>query len=88
MWSQTVVDIHPSQKVMTTTRLVPKNSDEVEDVYDTTANFMASGDANDASLLEDGDYDIYDTYDLDGLNNVQRALCEAFDINLRGKLRR
>ncbi|GJZ68508.1 RNA-directed DNA polymerase, eukaryota, reverse transcriptase zinc-binding domain protein [Tanacetum coccineum] len=63
-------------------------SDEVEDVYDTTANFMASGDANDASLLEDGDYDIYDTYDLDGLNNVQRALCEAFDINLRGKLRR
>ncbi|GJX83216.1 hypothetical protein Tco_0332697, partial [Tanacetum coccineum] len=44
------------------------DSDEVEDVYDKTANFMASGGANDASLLEDEDYDIYDTYDLDGLN--------------------
>ncbi|GKA35717.1 hypothetical protein Tco_0722208 [Tanacetum coccineum] len=64
------------------------DSDEVEDVYDETANFMASGDANDASLLEDEDYHIYDTYDLDGLTKEQQAIYEAYDINLRRKPRR
>ncbi|GKF84812.1 hypothetical protein Tco_0249710, partial [Tanacetum coccineum] len=59
-------------------------SDEVEDVYDETTNFMSSGGANDGGLLEDEDYDIYDTYDLDGLTNEQRAVCEAYDINLVG----
>ncbi|GKB06880.1 ribonuclease H-like domain-containing protein [Tanacetum coccineum] len=43
------------------------NSDSnsnVEVAYDETAQLMASGGANDASLYEDEDYDIYDNYDI------------------------
>ena len=61
------------------------DSHEVKDLYDETANFMASVGANDVSLLEDEDFDIYDTYDLDGLTNEQLAFCEAYDINTRRK---
>ncbi|GKB46540.1 hypothetical protein Tco_0897293 [Tanacetum coccineum] len=46
------------------------DNDEVDHVYDETKNFMASGGVNDTSLLEDKEYDIYDTYDLDGLTKV------------------
>ncbi|GJS75844.1 hypothetical protein Tco_0725725 [Tanacetum coccineum] len=45
--------------------LVDSDSEsDVEVAYDDTAQFMASGGANDASLYEDEDYDIYDTYEL------------------------
>ncbi|GJY40201.1 zf-CCHC domain-containing protein [Tanacetum coccineum] len=54
--------------------------------YDETAQFMAGGCANDASLLEDEDYDMYDSYENEvfGLTKEQLALCETFDINLQG----
>nr|GEZ49679.1 hypothetical protein [Tanacetum cinerariifolium] len=69
---------------------------KVEDVHDDTARFLTSlsnraGEgANDASLLEDDDYDIYDGYDndaYDGLTEDQLALCDAYDILLRGRVR-
>ncbi|GJW21402.1 hypothetical protein Tco_0032024, partial [Tanacetum coccineum] len=50
--------------------------------------FMDSGGSNDGGLLEYEDYDIYDTYDLDGLTNEQHAVCEAYDIYQRRKSRR
>nr|GFC38490.1 hypothetical protein [Tanacetum cinerariifolium] len=36
----------------------------VEVAYDETAQYMASGGANDASLYDDEDYDIYNTYNI------------------------
>ncbi|GKE70057.1 hypothetical protein Tco_1528129 [Tanacetum coccineum] len=33
----------------------------VEDIYNETAQYMASGGANDASFLEDEDYDTHDS---------------------------
>lgn len=43
---------------------------------------MASVGAYDVSLLEDEDYDLYDTYDLEGLTKEQHAY------NLRSQFRR
>ena len=69
------------------------NSD-VEDVYDDTAHFMASsskrasgsGGANEASLREDEDYDMYDGFEVYAyeLTEEHKAFCEAliFVVNL------
>ncbi|GKG30255.1 hypothetical protein Tco_0420153, partial [Tanacetum coccineum] len=54
---------------------VDSNSD-VEVAYDETAQFMASGRANDAILYEDEDNDIYDTYDIKGLSKQELTLYE------------
>nr|GEV03874.1 ethylene-responsive transcription factor CRF4-like [Tanacetum cinerariifolium] len=59
-----------------------------EVAYDETAQFMASGDANDASLYEDEEYDMYDTYDIKGLTKQELALNDMIDINSRGHSRR
>ncbi|GJW75794.1 retrotransposon protein, putative, ty1-copia subclass [Tanacetum coccineum] len=59
----------------------------MEDGLSVISNKLAGGCANDASLLEDEDYDIYDDYE----NNVydlleeQLAFCDAYDICLRGR---
>ncbi|GJU95988.1 retrovirus-related pol polyprotein from transposon TNT 1-94 [Tanacetum coccineum] len=48
------------------TGLKPKYSDsDVEVAYNETAQFMANGGTNDASLYEDEVYDIFDTYDIE-----------------------
>ncbi|GKB67884.1 hypothetical protein Tco_0929296 [Tanacetum coccineum] len=65
--------------------VIDDNESDMEDVCDETAQFMARGGANDASLLEDEDYDIYDGYDLEGLSKEELAFCEAMDFNLRGR---
>ncbi|GKD23314.1 hypothetical protein Tco_1225017 [Tanacetum coccineum] len=60
------------------------------------AQFMASlsnrsgGGANDASLLEDEDYDIYDGLENDDydISEEQLTFCDAFDITLRGRVRK
>nr|GEW92900.1 hypothetical protein [Tanacetum cinerariifolium] len=57
------------------------NSD-VEVVYSQTAHFMTGRCANDASLYEEKDYDIYDTYDIHGLTIQELSLCDMMDINL------
>ncbi|GJU50854.1 hypothetical protein Tco_1220409 [Tanacetum coccineum] len=44
--------------------------------------------ANDASLYEDKDYDIYDTYDIEGLTKQDLEFCDMMDINLCGRSRR
>ncbi|GJT61910.1 hypothetical protein Tco_1005443 [Tanacetum coccineum] len=57
----------------------PVNADsnsDVEVAYDETAQFMAIGGANDASLYEDEDNDIYDTYDIKGLSKQELTLYE------------
>ncbi|GJV05278.1 hypothetical protein Tco_1338847 [Tanacetum coccineum] len=54
---------------------------DVEDIYDETAHFMASGCANDASLYEEDDYDIYDNYDIKGLSKSNWCFV---DIRIRG----
>ncbi|GJT98622.1 reverse transcriptase domain-containing protein [Tanacetum coccineum] len=67
------------------------NSDsdsDVEVAYDETAQFMASRGVNDASLNVDEDYDIHDTYDIEGLMKQDLAFCDMMDINLRGRDRR
>ncbi|GKB08350.1 hypothetical protein Tco_0836634 [Tanacetum coccineum] len=48
------------------------------------------GGANDTSLLEDEYYDIYDRYENDAydLSDEQLAFCDAFDICLRGRIRK
>nr|GEX81694.1 transposon TX1 putative 149 kDa protein [Tanacetum cinerariifolium] len=46
---------------------VEESESNVEDVYDESASYMASGDASDASFLEDEDYDTCDSYDLEGI---------------------
>ena len=50
------------------------SDDEVEDAYDETSHFMASGGSYNASLHEDGDFDLYDTYDLQVLTGIARVL--------------
>ncbi|GKF33807.1 hypothetical protein Tco_0107007, partial [Tanacetum coccineum] len=47
----------------------PDSENDVEVVYDECAR----GGANDASLYEDKDYDIYDTYDIEGLTKQELA---------------
>ncbi|GJY68494.1 hypothetical protein Tco_0471476 [Tanacetum coccineum] len=86
---------HGSSPVASTTPLVEKINklerqidSDVEVAYDETAQFMASRCANDASLHEDEDYDIYDTYDIEGLTKQESTLCEMIDINIRGRSRR
>ncbi|GJV32064.1 hypothetical protein Tco_1392464 [Tanacetum coccineum] len=82
-----MVDGKPLNKV--DSDLVDSDSEsEVEVVYDETTQFMASGGANDASLYKDEDYDIYDTYDPEGLTKQQSAFCDMMDINLCGHIRR
>ena len=49
---------------------------------------MTSGGSYNASLHEDEDFDLYDTYDLQGLNPKQLAFCDSMDINLRGQKKR
>ena len=48
---------------------------------------MTSGGAYDASLHEDEDYDLYDTYDLQVLTLEQQAFCDAMDSNLHGQFK-
>nr|GEW38820.1 reverse transcriptase domain-containing protein [Tanacetum cinerariifolium] len=75
---------------------VEKSYSEVEDIDGDTARFMASlsnragGGANDASLLEDEDYGIYDGYNDDAydLSEKQLVLCKAFNITLRSRVRK
>ncbi|GJX81573.1 hypothetical protein Tco_0331054 [Tanacetum coccineum] len=75
---------------------VEKSYSEVEDIDGDTARFMASlsnragGGANDASLLEDEDYGIYDGYKDDAydLSEEQLVLCNAFNITLRSRVRK
>ncbi|GJW07503.1 leucine-rich repeat protein [Tanacetum coccineum] len=62
---------------------VSANSDsgsDVEVAYDETAQFMASGGANVANLYED-EYDIYNTYDIEGLSKKDLVFCDMMDIN-------
>nr|GEW12167.1 hypothetical protein [Tanacetum cinerariifolium] len=64
---------------------------EVEDVHDDKNQILASlsnrdgGGANDANLLEDEYYDIYDGYEndaYDGLTEDQLAFCDTYGIHL------
>ncbi|GJR19883.1 hypothetical protein Tco_0968410 [Tanacetum coccineum] len=65
------------------------NSDsDLKVAYDKTAQFMANGGSNDASLYEDEDYDIYNIYDIIGLMKQELAFCDMMDINLHGRSRR
>ena len=50
----------------------------------------ASCGANDESLLEDEDFDIYDGYENDAflLTEQQLAFCNVFDITLLGQVKR
>nr|GEX80732.1 U5 small nuclear ribonucleoprotein helicase [Tanacetum cinerariifolium] len=57
------------------------NSD-VEVAFSETAHFMTGRDANNASLYEDEDNDIYDTYDIHGLTIQELAFCDMMEINL------
>nr|GEU35514.1 RNA-directed DNA polymerase, eukaryota, reverse transcriptase zinc-binding domain protein [Tanacetum cinerariifolium] len=69
--------------------IMTKDSDsDVKVAYDETAQFMASGGVNDASLYEDEDYDNYDTYDIEGLTKQELAFGDMMDINLYGRGRR
>ncbi|GKC24807.1 hypothetical protein Tco_1026957 [Tanacetum coccineum] len=80
---------HGSSPVESTTPYSRKDYDsDVKVAYDETAQFMASRCANDASLYEDEDYDIYDTYDIEGLTKQESTLCEMMDINIHGRSRR
>ena len=51
---------------------------------------QAGGTANDTSLLEDEDYDVYDGYENEafGLTKQQLTFCNALDITLRGQVKR
>ncbi|GJX59064.1 hypothetical protein Tco_0290454 [Tanacetum coccineum] len=66
----------------------PDSKSDVKVAYDETAQFMASGGANDASLYENKDYDIYDSYEIEGLTIQELPLCDMMDIDLRGRSRR
>nr|GEV59827.1 hypothetical protein [Tanacetum cinerariifolium] len=69
--------------------LVNLNYDsDVEVAYDETAQFMASGGVNDTSLYKDADYDIYDTYDIEGLTKQELGIFYTMDINLHRRSRR
>ena len=48
---------------------------------------MTNGGAYDATLCEDEDYDLFDTYDLQGLTSEQHVLCDAMNINLRSQFK-
>ncbi|GJT22685.1 hypothetical protein Tco_0892622 [Tanacetum coccineum] len=61
---------------------------DAELAYDETAQFIASEGVNDASLYEDEDSDIYDTYDIEGLMKQELRYCNMMDINLRGRSKR
>nr|GEW68517.1 reverse transcriptase domain-containing protein [Tanacetum cinerariifolium] len=61
---------------------VKESDSDVEYVYDETAQFMTNEDANDASLFENQDYDIYDGYDIQGLTKEQLAFCDTMYIRL------
>ncbi|GJY86047.1 hypothetical protein Tco_0500073 [Tanacetum coccineum] len=73
-----------------------ESDSEVEGIDGDIARFMASlvnragGGANDASLLEDEDYDIYDDYEIDvyDLSEEQLPFCDAYGIRLRGRVRK
>ncbi|GKC88966.1 hypothetical protein Tco_1149615 [Tanacetum coccineum] len=41
------------------------------------------GGANDASLYDDDDHDIYDSYDIPGLTKEQLTFCDVMDIRIR-----
>nr|GFC15163.1 hypothetical protein [Tanacetum cinerariifolium] len=58
-----------TSNVQDESKVVEESESDVEDIYDETAHFMASECANDASLHEDDDYDIYDNNDIQGLSN-------------------
>ncbi|GKD33866.1 hypothetical protein Tco_1249375, partial [Tanacetum coccineum] len=61
------------------TKVDPFNANSDNDVkvaYDETAQFMAIRGANDASLYEDENYDIYDTYDIEGLSKQELTFCD------------
>ncbi|GJY67593.1 RNA-directed DNA polymerase, eukaryota [Tanacetum coccineum] len=60
-------------------KVVDESESLIDDIYDETAQYMANGGANDASFLEDEDYDTYDSYDLEGLIEDQTDLAKAFD---------
>ncbi|GKE95677.1 hypothetical protein Tco_1580532, partial [Tanacetum coccineum] len=63
------------------------NSDDNSDVevaYDETTQFMACGGANDASLYDDEEYDMYDSYGIEGLMKQELTLCDMIDIDFRG----
>ncbi|GJU66013.1 hypothetical protein Tco_1252272 [Tanacetum coccineum] len=66
------------------TKVVEESDSVVDNVYDEMAQFMSCGCANDASLLKDGDYDIYDGYEnkVFDLTKEKLALCDVFNINL------
>nr|GEX80876.1 hypothetical protein [Tanacetum cinerariifolium] len=57
-----------NNNVQDESNVVEESESDVEDIYDETAHFMASECANDASLYEDDDYDIYDNNDIQGLS--------------------
>ncbi|GKD39127.1 retrovirus-related pol polyprotein from transposon TNT 1-94 [Tanacetum coccineum] len=61
-----------------------------EDGLSVIATKLAGGGANDASLLEDEDYDIYDDYEIDvyDLSEEQLPFCDAYGIRLRGRVRK
>ncbi|GJX80885.1 RNA-directed DNA polymerase, eukaryota [Tanacetum coccineum] len=61
------------------TKVVEESDSVVDDVYDEMAQFMSCGCANDASLLKDGDYDIYDGYEnkVFDLTKEKLALCDV-----------
>ncbi|GKC17583.1 hypothetical protein Tco_1014365 [Tanacetum coccineum] len=77
----------PSSSKVASKKVMDESASDIEDIYDESAQYIGSGGANDPSLLEDEDYDTYDTYDLDGLTESQMAFAKAFDINLRGQIR-
>ncbi|GKC31593.1 reverse transcriptase domain-containing protein, partial [Tanacetum coccineum] len=80
----TLVDDHG--KLLNKVDSDPVNSDSESDVevaYDETVQLMASGGANDAILYEDEDYDIYDTYDIEGLTKQELTFYNMMYINLR-----
>lgn len=68
-------------------QVLDESGDEFEYVDNETPHVMISGGANDASLRTDEDYDLYETYYLEGLTTKQWALYEAVDINHRGQFR-
>nr|GEY23434.1 hypothetical protein [Tanacetum cinerariifolium] len=61
---------------------------DVKVAYYEIGKFMANGGANDASLYENEDYDIYENYDIEGLTKQELAFCDMMDINLCGRSRR
>nr|GEW20721.1 hypothetical protein [Tanacetum cinerariifolium] len=72
---------------------VEESDSEVKDINCDTYRFMslsnrASRGANDASLLEDEDYDIYKGYENDAydLSDEQLTFYNAFDIHLHGRV--